>query len=191
MNHDITIHKGIAYTLIILLCAFSVPVFYVLYEVVNGWGLIDNGSLRLRFDVGQMAIFLLSILVLAYLHELTHALGYVYIGKVPWKDVKVGVLWKSLTPYVHCRVAVGVQVYRMVGLLPVVYGIVPVVIGLMADVKLVYLLGVIMLLASYGDLLMLWVLRKLPHYTMVKDHPSKLGCEIVDVSGGSDAAWNP
>ncbi|TDF98581.1 DUF3267 domain-containing protein [Paenibacillus piri] len=180
MKSDWSMNAGKAYTIIIIACFLSVvPSFYV-YELVNGWGLLVNGTLRLELDLGRIVLFLLSIAALSCLHELTHAVGYVYIGKVPWKNIRIGIMWRSLTPYVHCMVGVRADVYKIAGLLPVIYGIVPLLVGLIGDLKFFYILGVFMLMGSYGDLLMLWILRSIPSGTLVKDHPSKLGCEIVE-----------
>ena len=62
----------------------------------------------------------------------------------------------------------------------IVLGIVPSIVGLATGRGAWTGFGAILLAAAAGDALVLWSLRDVPPATLVRDHPSRVGCEIVD-----------
>jgi hypothetical protein len=43
--------------------------------------------------------------------------------------------------------------------------------------------GALFVLATGGDLLVLWVIRELPASALVEDHPTRAGCYVLDPAG--------
>ena len=129
--------------------------------------------------VGWGWIGLLLILSIA-VHELLHAVGFVYAGGASWRDVRFGVMWKALAPYAHCRQAMQAAPYRVAIVLPaLVLGVAPTLVGLATGIGALTFYGYILLIAACGDAAILWAIRSVPEETLVKDHPSKVGCMVA------------
>lgn len=93
-------------------------------------------------------------------HEVLHAAAFV-TGGAEWADVRIGI--RKLTPYFHCDAAVPVSGFRSATLLPaLVLGVLPAAAGLGFGLPVVTWFGSLMLSASLGDLLTLWVIRSVP-----------------------------
>jgi hypothetical protein len=115
------------------------------------------------------------------LHELLHAIGWTFFGRQPWSAIRFGMFWPALTPYTHLEVPIEINAYRIGGVLPGLFtGVLPYLIGLLLGNAAWLWLGILMTTGACGDLLSLWLLRRLPAGTMVQDHPSRLGCIVVE-----------
>ena len=129
----------------------------------------------------NLLLTLLALVVAGLLHELLHAIGWTFFGRQPWSAIHFGMFWLALTPYTHLKVPIDVDAYRAGGILPVlVTGVLPYLIGLVSGSSPWLWLGILMSIAACGDLLSLWLLRRLPAGTMVQDHPSRVGCTVVE-----------
>ncbi|WP_026690900.1 DUF3267 domain-containing protein [Alteribacter aurantiacus] len=142
---------------------------FLAYGFVWGIGSI-TGTLYL--------ILLPTFLVLITIHELIHALGYVYVGKARWTDVKFGILWKQLMPYAHCKVPMRIEHYRIAVLAPIVLGVAPLGYAFLFGNYLFFMVGTIMTLTSLGDVLIIRSLRTYQKGVYVQDHESQIGCMI-------------
>lgn len=140
------------------------------------WGLPDR-----PFPTQWTPALLFGTLFVAgvILHEGLHGLGHA-LGPASWSDVRFGMHWAALTPYARCDIPSRARTYRLAVALPgLVLGVGPAVMGLATGYWLATFFGFLMLVAAAGDLLVLWVLRKVPARTWVQDHPRKVGCLIV------------
>jgi hypothetical protein len=153
----------------------SIVVLILLFLIVHGWNLRPN-ALDIIFAV--LAI-ILSFIVFIFVHEFTHALGFMLLGKVSLKNLEFGFKRDALSPYMHCKVGVPINVYRAAILLPVIVGAIPLIWGIITGNILVYLFGILTFISGYGDIYVLWLLRNAPSSLIVKDHPEKLGCVVV------------
>lgn len=125
---------------------------------------------------GVLAIFIVSVLV----HELLHAVGFVYVGKADWSTVTFGFNWRGMAPYAHCFEPMPVQSYRWAVALPgLVLGGVPVILGWLTGWFWLVLFGAVMLITAAGDWMILWAVRRVLYGTIVRDHSDKVGCEIL------------
>ncbi|NQU10357.1 DUF3267 domain-containing protein [bacterium] len=130
-------------------------------------------------DDYDLWLFLVSVFPLVAAHEALHAAAAVVFGGVRPRDLRVGVYWKALTPYCHCRVPLRVGAYRRVALTPFY-------ITILLGVGALYLhpaLWVAMLLGTalagcVGDLWVYFQLRRFPADYHVADHPQEIGCDV-------------
>ena len=121
-----------------------------------------------------LGVFIASIFV----HEGLHALGWMFFGSVPASEISFGV--KMGTPYTHASVPMAAGGYRLGAALPgVVLGVVPVVTSWLIGDGALMLYGALMLFTAMGDAMVLWLLRDVPPETLVRDHPSEAGCQIL------------
>ena len=146
------------------------------------WGLPET-----PFPSDPVSIFLFcgAFVLGVLLHEGLHGLGHVR-GEASWGDVQFGMHWAALTPFAQCTVPTRARSYRIALALPgLVLGAGPLSIGLLTGSWLATFYGFLMLVAAAGDLLILWILRRVPAGAWVQDHPQQVGCLVV---AGADAA---
>ena len=140
------------------------------------WSFLDTIEVNGLILVLLVIALFLSIAV----HELLHGVGY-NLGGASWSQIKFGL--HSMTPYAHCKVPLDVTDYRFAVALPgVLLGLAPTIGGLFSGSMPILLYGLFMASSAAGDLLILWVLRDVPEGWQVLDHPSKIGCQVYQLS---------
>jgi len=123
-----------------------------------------------------MDYFLLIILVGIIIHELLHGLTWGLFASNGLKSIKFGVKWKFLTPYCHCKEPLKVKHYRIGGAMPlIIMGIIPSIIGLIIGHGGFLTFGIFFTIAAGGDIIALFMLRKLDNEIYISDHPNKMG----------------
>ena len=144
------------------------------------------GPRALVVGLGDLGWWLVPVIVLGVVaHELLHGLGWKLAGGLPWSQIKFGVQWKQLMPYAHAKVPMRVGPYRLGAALPgLVLGVVPVLAALALGHTGLLWVGVFFVVAAVGDLMILWVLRRLPPTAQVLDHPTLPGCLVLNEANG-------
>jgi hypothetical protein len=154
---------GIPYFLIYGFEAFSIKDFSLIR--LFGGGLI------------VVIIFLGGVVV----HELLHALGWMFFPKGKWKSISFGIKWEFLTPYCHCNEPLKKWQFTLGAALPgIVLGLLPAFISYINGSFAWWFFGFFFTISAGGDIIALWMLRKVPRGCMVKDHPSELGFVVED-----------
>jgi Putative zincin peptidase len=122
-----------------------------------------------------------AVIVGAMLHELIHAAGWVLFARKPWRSIRFGFKWKTLTPYAHCREPMPAAAYRWGAVLPgVLLGFLPAVAGMITGDGWSTVFGILFLVAAAGDGIVLWVIRSVPGRTLVEDHAERAGCYVYE-----------
>ena len=104
------------------------------------------------------------------------------------KSIKFGFKWKFLTPYCHCKEPLKLQHYRIGVAMPLlILGILPSIIAIIIGSGALLTFGIIFSWAAGGDIIALFMLRKLDNNLYVSDHPTEMGFYIDD---GIDTATN-
>jgi len=131
------------------------------------------------FKIGKEVFddhIILFLLIGIVIHELLHGLTWGHFASRGLKSIKFGVKWKYLTPYCHCKEPLKVKHYKIGGAMPlVIMGIIPSIIGIIIGHGGVLTFGIIFTWAAGGDIIALYMLRKLDDDVYVSDHPSKMG----------------
>lgn len=159
--------------------AFILPLLgaYVLL-----WGQDELFHILLRLVQPRFALLaLLWIILLTIIHEFLHGIGWSGFGRLPWNTIRFGISWSTLSPYCHCKTPISVQAYRLGGVLPgIITGLLPALVALIFNLPGPFWLGLSMILGAGGDLLSLWLIRHLPPTTRIQDHPSRVGCYVIE-----------
>lgn len=109
-------------------------------------------------------------------HELLHGLTWGYFAPNGLKSIKYGVQWKYLTPYCHCTEPLKVTHYKIGAFMPLlILGIIPSVIALLTGSIQWIFFGMLFSCAAGGDIIALFMLRRLDGDSFVSDHPDKMG----------------
>ena len=131
---------------------------YLISNAMSGFGLLIAGTL---------------------VHELIHGLTAVWYAGIPWKNIRFGFQWQSLTPYLHSELPTTAEKYRVVVLMPlIILGIIPYVLSIIIGSGWLLAFGIMFTVAACGDLMVIWMMRKLNAGEMVQDHPSQVGLII-------------
>ena len=146
------------------------------YGLAWGWGALGDG-----FDalVEPFWRFLLLFAGGVVVHEALHGIAWRLAGAASG-SVRFGFQWKTLTPYAHSTEPMSARAYRIGAVTPgLVLGLGPALVGLAVGAGAMFWFGLLFTLAAGGDALILWLLRGVPGYRLVKDHPSKPGCLVL------------
>ncbi|GAB4461367.1 MAG: DUF3267 domain-containing protein [Anaerolineales bacterium] len=131
-----------------------------------------------------MAVFFLGIVV----HELIHGFTWMLFGKLPFNAIKFGFQARTLTPYAHCKIPLKVNPYRIGAAMPcILLGLLPAIAGILNGNGVLLAFGILFTTAAGGDLLILWLIRKVSSDKLVEDHPTNAGCYIIE-SGNETAS---
>lgn len=161
-----------------ILALLTIPVALLLFVLPYFW--LRDGANNPRPTAGSLVWFFVLLLLGIVVHELLHAVGFVWAGKVPRTAVKFGFNWKALAPYAHSRQPMTASAYRISVALPgLLLGLVPGLLGSVFGSYLMVLWGAFMFMAAGGDWAVLWAVRRVPGATPVRDHPSRAGCEVL------------
>lgn len=128
----------------------------------------------------DLGIFLLWIAAGTAAHEALHGVGWAVAAGKPFRSMRFGVHWKTLTPYAHFTEPISAAAYRIGIVLPgIIVGLGPAIAGYALDHPATLLFGGLFFGAAAGDALGLWAVRNIPAATLVLDHPTRVGCRIV------------
>lgn len=191
MELTMTKLKANAYSLIFLILAiiaFGLPYYLVWGNKIITDFLIFINKLRNMapsdtfFNIIKVPLLtLLAILSGTFLHELIHGITLGIFAKGGFKTVKLGVMWRALTPYTHCNEPLPVNNYRLAIVMPgLILGIIPAIIGTIVGVLWLTILGIFFTWAAGGDFMLVWLLRKVKSVAKVQDHPKELGCYVIE-----------
>ncbi|MCK5857089.1 MAG: DUF3267 domain-containing protein [Bacteroidales bacterium] len=162
--------------------AFLIPVglfagvpFYLL------WHQSIDLFAEIVFLKSELVWALLVLLSFVAVHELLHALAYIILTNGDYKNIKFGVIWKDMTPYCHYNKSIAMSKYRVALATPgLITGIIPLFVSLTTGDFLLFILALFLTLGAVGDFIILWISRKEKSSSIVKDHPEKIGCIIIE-----------
>lgn len=164
--------------------AASVVAAPLWFLFVARWG---KGAVWQGVDVLFVDLWSLVALmaVSAAVHELLHAAGWTMAAKVPWRAVRFGFHWPTLSPYAHLTVPVAARPYRVGTALPgLVLGAAPAAAALVTGNGAWLVYGLTMLLAAGGDLFVLLMIARVPGHWTVQDHAGRVGVRVLAPADG-------
>jgi hypothetical protein len=133
----------------------------------------------------QPAPFILVVLAVLFggiiLHELIHGITWALFARRGWRSIRFGVLWKYMTPYCHCRDPLTISQYIWGAIMPfVILGLIPGVASWFTGSVALLAFGIFFTVSAVGDFMIIGLIRKEPHGSLVLDHPSEAGYYIYN-----------
>ena len=155
---------------------FALPlVVIVLASYIFIWG-----RPHLHFSIGGIVVTIALFLGGVVAHEAIHGIIWALWGTRSFSTIKFGMNIRALAPYAHATVPMKAGAYRLGAFGPAfILGVIPSCMGLAMGNFFVTLYGIIFLAAAAGDFLILWLIRKVPSESLVKDHPTRAGCTVI------------
>ena len=165
----------VAIAVLVVLFVTCLPLFFATYPQVD---VFLTGT--------EFAVLLIAFVVLIVAHELVHGLTWSFFAPQRFKDIELGIMWNSLTPYCTCLAPLPKGPYILGALMPlVVFGIIPVLAGFAIGSLLLLNIGILMTVAAAGDvMIVIRVLRHKPNPStrdlLLYDHPTEAGCVVFE-----------
>ena len=148
------------------------------FVIIWDWQTFTKGFLSIYL---ALPYFIIAFIVGTFFHEVLHAIGFLIFGKLKIEQVQIGIKWKYLTPFAHCKMPLKASVYRLALLLPaILLGIFPSLAALIIGKSWLLIYGILFTVSAGGDFLILWIIRKVRSDELVKDHPERCGCFIIN-----------
>ena len=179
ITHSISILKANIVALF-----YPIP-FVLLYLTVYFFTISFFEPVSFTFSTGNILFFALfflayivALLVLIVLHELIHAFFFLPGCEKGWKSIHFGI--KQMTPYCHCMEIITMSQFRrsLWGPLWILCSLLAAASIILGD-PLSFLLTLVMIFGSGGDLYVLWATRKYRgSTTLVFDLEDQVGCEV-------------
>lgn len=174
-SHAISLVRANLVSLVLLLPLTALCL--VPYVALWGW---DKLVMDFALILNEPFLFVVLLAGGILAHEMLHGLTWKLAGGKSWSAIKFGINWKALAPYAHCREPLEINAYRWGAVMPgILLGIIPFAIGLFTGSGWFTVLGYIFIITAAGDMLILWLIRRVDAGTLVQDHPTLAGCEIV------------
>jgi hypothetical protein len=175
---SISLARANVYTL-----AISLPLVGLMlaaYLILSPSRGMASGGIALTGGLLFVVLMIAGILI----HEGIHALAWSAFGRLPLQRIRFGFQASTLTPYAHALDPMPARAYRLGALMPaLLLGVLPFAVGTAIGSASLALYGTIFVFAAGGDLLILWLIRKVDSRALVLDHPSRAGCTVLPDEG--------
>jgi hypothetical protein len=126
-------------------------------------------------------VSVLLLVVGAVLHELIYGASWALFGRKSWRYIRFGINWKARMPYAHLQVPITARAYRWGSFMPgLVMGLIPCLTAVLTGAGWLLVAGAFFILGAGGDFVVLWLLRGVPAGALLEDHPSAVGCRVVE-----------
>ncbi len=149
-----------------------------------GWAgmfsVIHQNEAIIQQAIGARWWLLLLLLSGIVLHELIHGVFMAMFAPGRWKAVSFGFNFKALAPYAHCKEPLTPRAYRISLMMPAfLLGDISVLAAWISGNILFLFFGILFSWAAAGDLMILWLGRRI-HTGLMQDHPDKIGFIHID-----------
>ena len=131
-------------------------------------------------------LLVLLLVVLIVVHELLHGLTWSLFSEHHFKDIEFGFMKEYLTPYCTCMTPLSKSQYIWGALMPcIILGILPTALGILLGSSLLFWIGIIMILAAGGDIMIVIKVMAFKKQSeskeiLVYDHPTQAGSVILE-----------
>ncbi len=161
-----------------------VPVAVILgfpFAIIYGFDSISIKNLNLGSVVGGGITVLAIFLVGAVIHEFLHGLAWSFFAPKGWKSISFGIKWEYLTPYCHCSEPLKKSHFIFGAIMPcIILGLFPVIVSYYIGNFKLWFFGFFFTIAASGDLISIWMLRKVAKNKMIQDHPEEMGFYVEE-----------
>ncbi|MGD0337247.1 MAG: DUF3267 domain-containing protein [Bacteroidota bacterium] len=176
MEKDISISFTKATILGILIPLPLAMFFLALYH--HFWGYTE--IIAFMKNTAFLFLLLLYVVLGSAFHELVHGLSWSFFAGKPLQTIHFGMHWKSLSPFAHCTESMNARSYRIGCVMPyLLEGLIPSIVSVITGSGWLLFFGLIFTMGAGGDLLILCIIRKLESKTLVRDHPTRVGCSVL------------
>jgi hypothetical protein len=156
---------------------YMLPMIIPILLVFSGPFILIWDLEELRTGIKLILHYFLPVLLIGVaVHELLHGISWSLFASKGIKSIKFGIHWKFLAPYCHCTEPLKVKHYITGAAMPLlILGILPSVSAIVFGNGALLVFGILFTWAAGGDIISIFMLRKLDKNSFVSDHPDKMG----------------
>lgn len=163
----------------VMAVVLSVP-----FDIVFGaWFVLRNGWVN-WLSIAESGILLVALVGLVVVHEWIHGIVWGRFAAHKFKSIEFGFLKETLTAYCTCSEPLRKWQYVIGTLMPsILLGMIPAVVGVLANSLLLLLIGLMMIMGGGGDLTIAWKLltdRTDKKEVIIMDHPTECGYIVFE-----------
>lgn len=189
-NYIISIDDIPRFSLFILI--FLIPFVIIPFVIFNGDAIIYQRDILSNLiresiilygirNLSWALIFLFFVILGIVLHELIHALTFSLFLPSKLKGVQFGFNKEHGIPFVHIIEPISIIGFRIGAIMPlIILGLFPVIFGFILGHISLTLFGIIFILSSSGDILLINKTRKLNNHQLVEDLPDEVGFKLIN-----------
>jgi len=184
-RHDLTTTIEAANSTALLLPLPFAAAILILFFALHGIkGIIDILQNHLELWIAGMIVFMISSVVLAFVHECIHAAFWAMGTENGLKDIELGFIKEKVTPYCTSKAPLSKGMYILGSLMPAtILGLGFGIAGVITGNFLVMVIGVVQTFAGAGDFLvssMLFKYKTARKDTVIMDHPTEVGLIVYE-----------
>lgn len=189
-NYIISIDDIPRFSLFILI--FLIPFVIIPFVIFNGDAIIYQRDILSNLiresiilygirNLSWALIFLFFVILGIVLHELIHALTFSLFLPSKLKGVQFGFNKEHGIPFVHIIEPISIIGFRIGAIMPlIILGLFPVIFGFILGHISLTLFGIIFIISSSGDILLINKTRKLNNHQLVEDLPDEVGFKLIN-----------
>lgn len=159
------------------------PLVFLILKVY-GWIYSPYDLAYILLDSKCLFLLGITIIVLTIVHEILHGFTWALFTPNGIKDISFGFILKYLSPYCTCKVPLKRWQYTLGVLMPlIVLGILPTIVGLLAGIASITIIGALFIIGAGGDLVMVYLLMSYKperKEILVYDNPTKIGVRFFE-----------
>jgi len=123
---------------------------------------------RIIAIVVQIVAILATVSIVTLIHELAHGLFYGVFAGNKFKSIKMGFLLKSFTAYCICKEELKIN-HSRIGLMAPLFamGVIPIILSIFIGNIVLFILGLLTIVCSTGDMLIFLKFSKFPNDSWV------------------------
>lgn len=155
MSREVSITFDRVKAYLIALTFIPAVILILIFGSMYGWHRfsLETGS------SGGLVFFFMVYVGSLFVHEIIHYLSFILFGGVSGEFIKFRCNIKKLTFSVICKSSVSARRYKYAVISPaLILGMIPLIIGLMSSNLFIYLIGLLQITGSAGDLILFFLL---------------------------------
>ncbi|MCD6200819.1 MAG: DUF3267 domain-containing protein [Bacteroidales bacterium] len=163
-------HGKLVFVAVLLLIPMAL---FLIFPFLLLWGpkTLQAGIYAL-LEPRPLLILLFGIIV----HELLHGFTWALFTQKGLRSIRFGINLNYMAPYTHCKEPLKAWQFFTGASMPlIILGLGPSLYGIISGNGTVFFFGILFIWGASGDIVSLFMLRKISKNTLVHDHPNELG----------------
>ena len=158
-------------------CCIPLSIVYITCTALTALTVVLASHFNLFKELPSILTLVVASLVIVFLHELIHAIGFTLRRKIKWKgNIKIGHSLIRMSAYCKCSAPVPFVDFLIAAVLPfVILGFGLFVFGVVVKSELLIFISIFNALSSIGDLMVFCKLLLIERPSIILDMPNDMG----------------
>jgi len=150
----------------------------------------ENNGMIFDLSFKGLVIFIVGYIILMFLHEGIHAIGFIVFGKAKKEDVSFGVIIKQGMIYCTTKKPLLASAYKISVILPlIITGLIPLIVVIISGHFNYIFLFSLLVSGAAGDITMFNRIKRLNKNQLILDHPKAPAYYLMYEKGQEPAGF--